>query len=249
MNCDQFSSLIGMRCERVGSDAIEVITPFTFSDGNGLEIFASSRGSQVYLFDDGLTLVHLQSAGLPVAGNKRRWQPLRNIAATYGVNLSDDGVFELLCPADNPAHGFARMVSALLGIAAWERDQAGVSIDSSWFVEEVALYLQAWKQSEKLLRKPSVRGFSGRTLTFDFALGDLLIDALLPHGITTGAELRKLVDFSSSSAKGEQEPMIILDDRTHPEQAKQEQDILSRLATVWPVSALIAATGSSGAIQ
>ena len=248
MNCEKLQELLGMRCIARGMDSIEIVTPFTFSDGSGFEIFASTRGEQVHLFDDGFTLSQLHSAGLDLR-SKRRWSPLRSIASLYNVTLSDDGVFETLAPASSPSLGFARFISALIGVSSWEREQAGVSADASWLVEEVALYLQAWKPNEKLLRKPSIRGFSGRTLTFDFALNGKYIDAILPHGITTGAELRKLVDFDSSSAKLDSEALIVLDDRSNPEQAKQERDILSRVATVWNVSALIEATSGGSVIQ
>lgn len=244
MNCDRFGDLIGMRCNPAG-DAVEVITPFTFADGNGIELFAQERGSQVHFFDDGFTLLHLQSAGVQIGNNKNRWKPLRTIAQRYEVTLSDDGVFETLCSSEHASVGFARMVSTLLGVAAWERENAGVSLDNSYLVEEVGFYLRAWKPSRDLQRKPIVRGFSGRTLTFDYELDGHLIDAVQPHGRTTGAELRKLVDFNSSPVRLQREPLVIVDDRANPDAAKQELDILGRVATSWALTALIAASGAT----
>jgi len=241
MNCENFDSLIGMRCNPLG-DAVEVVTPFTFSDGSALEIFAQERGSQVHFFDDGFTLLHLHSAGIQIAGQKKRWKPLRAIAQKYGATLSDHGVFEVLCSRPQASTGFAQLVSTLLEVAAWERENAGVSFDNEWLVEEVAMHLRAWKPAASLTKKPTVRGFSGRSLTFDYEFDGQLIDAVTPHSASTGAELRKLVDFNSGPARLGKEPLIIVDDRFHPEAAKQELGILGRVAKAWPMSSLLAAS-------
>jgi Domain of unknown function DUF1828 len=185
MNCDQFETLIGMRCNPVGS-AVEVITPFTFPDGDGIEVFAQDHGPQVHFFDDGYTLLHLHSVGIHLT-DKKRWKPLRAIADLHGVSLSNDGVFETLCSTDYAGHGFARMVSTLMGIAAWEREQIGIAQDSAWFVEEVAMYLKAWKPGAAILEKPTVKGFSGRSLRFNFQINNQFIDAMQPHGASTGS--------------------------------------------------------------
>lgn len=241
MNCEKLSDIIGMRCNQLDS-SIEVLTPFTFSDGNGIELFAQEHGPQIHFFDDGFTLLHLHSVGISL-NNKMRWLPLRGIAENYGVTLSDDGVFETLSSISNPSNGFARMVAALIGIAAWEREQIGVSADTALLVDEVALYLRAWKPSLKLLERPSIKGFSGRSLTFDFEFGDQYIDAVHPHFASTGAELRKLVDFNSASVAANKEALVIVDDRNNPDLAKQEIGIIGRVAKTWPMSSLMVASG------
>ena len=228
---------------------MEIVTPFTFRDGNGIEIFAREVGTQVHFFDDGLTLLHLHSAGFSLGANKKKWQPLRAIAENFGVTLSDNGVFEMLCPRHSASHGFAKIMSALLGIASWERENAGVSLDAGDLVEEVAIYLQAWKPAEKIIERPSVLGFSGRKLTFNFEMGGEYIDAIQPHSASTGAELRKLVDLNSAPDTVRKEVLIIVDDRRAPESAKQEIGILGRVAKVWPMSSLITAAGESRLLQ
>lgn len=245
MNCDQLQQIIGMRCNPIG-DAIEVITPFTFSDGDGLEMFAKSAGNLIHFFDDGLTVHHLHGIGIKIGTNKKRWQPLRNIAANHGVTLSDDGVFETLCSSSNPSLGFARMVSTLLGVASWEREQHGVAIDAEWLIEEVALYLKSWKPSSNLIEKPSARGFSGRVLHFDFELNGQYVDAIQPHSASTGAELRKIVDLSSSLSNKDKSVLVIVDDRSNPDAAKQEIGILGRVTEAWSMTGLIKASGEIG---
>lgn len=249
MNCDDFQQIIGMRCNPVGS-ALEVVTPFTFNDGDGFEIFAQTMGPQVHFFDDGFTLMHLHGAGIFLK-DKKQWKPLKAIAELNGATLSEDGVFETLCSSDNPSVGFARMVSTLIGVAAWEREQFGVEQDNAAFVEEVALHLKAWKPAAPFLENPTAKGFSGRSLKFHFQIENQLVDAIQPHGATTGAELRKIIDLNYAASHKDASVLVIMDDRLNKAaSAKQETEILGRVATVWPMTALIAAsTSTSSAIQ
>lgn len=245
MNCDNFEKIIGMRCNPLGG-AVEVITPFTFPDGDGFEIFAQEMGPQVHFFDDGLTLMHLHGAGIFLRG-KRNWKPLKAIAETNGTSLSEDGVFETLCPSTNPSIGFARMVSTLLGVATWEREQFGVEQDAQLFLDEVALHLRAWKPNAAFLEGPTAKGFSGRSLKFHFQVDNQLVDAVQPHGATTGAELRKIIDLNVAASHKDASVLVVMDDRgAKAESARQEIDILGRVAEVWPMTSLIAV--SSGTI-
>lgn len=244
MNCDNFQELIGMRCDQVG-DAVAVTTPFTFDDGDALEIFAKALGPQVHFFDDGFTLFHLQSIGVHLR-DKKQWRPLKAIADANEVSLSDDGVFETLCSADRASVGFARLVSTLLGVSAWAREQKGVAQDAAWFVDEVALYLHAWKPDAAFIDRPVVKGFSGRSLTFHFQIENMLVDAIQPHGASTGAVLRKVVDLSTSTMAVPNEVMVVVDDRgPKAESAKQELEIIGRVATAWPMTSLIQAAGGT----
>jgi len=241
MNCENFELLIGMRCNSVG-DAVGVVTPFVFPDGDGIEVYAKQAGSQVHFFDDGFTLMHLNGVGIDVSDAKH-WQPLRAIAGIHGTTLNKDGVFEILWPADSAAQGFARLVSTLLGIAAWERDQAGVSQDASWLVDEVAMYMRQWKPGTAINSKPpAVKGFSGKMLTFDLEVGGQFIDAINPRGQSTNAAIRKFVELNTSVIN--REYMVIVDDRTNPEAAKQEVEIIGQVGVAWPMSKLIKASGA-----
>jgi Domain of unknown function DUF1828 len=244
MNCDSFESLIGMRCNPIG-DSVEVVTPFSFADGDGIDVFAQARGPQVHFFDDGFTLMHLHSVGIHLGSDKKRWKPLRTIAEVNGISLSDDGVFETLCPTSNASHGFACLVSTILGVASWEREQMGVAQDSAWFVDEVAMYLKAWKPGALIIDRPTVQGISGRSLKFNFQIANQYIDAIQPNGHSTGSELRKIVDLSSISSNLENEVLVVVDDRTSPKAAKQEISIIGRVAKAWPMTALISASGGN----
>lgn len=242
MNCENFQDLIGMQCSPVGS-AVSIASPFTFPDGDGIEIFAQTHGPQVHFFDDGFTLMHLHSSGITLR-DKKHWRPLKAIADIHGTSLSEDGVFETLCSVHNASLGFARLVSTLLAVAAWEREQSGVEQDSAWFIEEVALYLKAWKPSALIIEKPTAIGFSGRPLKFHFQMGNQFIDAIQPHGASTGAELRKIVDLNTAATQPQNEVLVVIDDRgKKAEAAKQEVDIVGRVAKAWPMTALMTASG------
>jgi hypothetical protein len=232
MNCENFEQLIGMRCNPVG-DAVGVITPFAFPQ---------QAGSQVHFFDDGFTLMHLHGVGIDLTDTKR-WQPLRAIADVHGTTLNKQGVFEVLWPAESAAQGFARLVSTLLGVASWEREQVGVSQDSSWLVDEVAMYMRQWKPSATVNSKPpAVKGFSGKMLTFDLEVGCQFVDAINPRGQSTNAAIRKFVELNTSETN--REYMVIVDDRTNPEAAKQEVEIIGQVGVAWPMSKLIQASGA-----
>ena len=245
MNCDKLQEIIGMRCNPVG-EAVEVITPFTFMDGNAFEIFAQSRGSIVHFFDDGFTLVHLHSAGIDLGADKKRWKPLKNIAESYGVTLSDDGVFEITSSLASASDGFARIVSTLFGIATWEKEQASINTYAEFLIEEAALYLQAWKPNVPFIKRPApLIGLSGRKLKFDFQLGNQYIDAVSAHSNSTGSELRKILDFHAGPGSKDKEVLVIVDDRVNPEIAKEEISVISQIANTWAFSALIKASGAN----
>lgn len=243
MNCSEFQELIGMRCNPIG-DALEIITPFTFTDGDAFEIFAQKMGPQILFFDDGLTLEHLHNVGINIGIDQRKWQPIRSIAENHGVTLSDDGVLEVLCSSGKPSGGLAQLVSTLMDVASWEKTQTQVSLDADFLIEEVAFYLHSWKPESVLEKKVKVKGFSGRTLTFDFCFEGQLIDAIQPHSNSTGATLRKIVDFQSAAQRTDFETLIIVDDRQNSAGAKQEIDILGRITKAWRMSSLVSISGA-----
>lgn len=246
MTWDNLSTLTGMRCEPVptrdGSAVIAVMTPFTFADGDCIEMFAEQVGNQVRLFDEGLTLLHLHTVGIRL-GDRRRWQPLRKAVQPHGVTLTDDGVLEAWAPMAESGVGFARFTSALLSLAAWEREHQGLPMVGDWLVEEAKLYLRAWKPDVELIEKPEpLRGLSGRRHGFDFHLDGEYVDAIAANGNSTGAQLRKLVDLKHNPEHRDLQVRVIVDDRRMPDAAAEEVSILGRVAKAWTMNGLISAT-------
>lgn len=248
MNCEHFSEMIGMRCEPVpghdGSAVVNIVTPFTFADGDGLEIFAKVSGSHIQFFDDGLTMLHMSSVGLRL-NDKRQWRALQQLAKTHDVTMTDHGTFETWAPLDQQADAFARFTSTLLGVAAWEREHRGLPPSAQWLLDEVALHLRAWKPESEVIAEPeAIVGLSGNAYRFDFAIDGELVDAITAHSTATGAELRKLVDIRSNPLHRQQAVRVIVDDRANAAAAKLEMPILGRFATTWSMSALIDAARS-----
>lgn len=248
MNCEQFGTIVGMRCEpiplRDGGEAISLQTPFTLFDGDGVELYAREVGAQVHLFDDGMTMNWLRGLGFKLRDDRRRWGAIRNAVAPYGVALAEDGCLEAYAPHQSASGAFARIVSAILAVDSWARENAGVPHESQWLAEEVALYLRAWKPRAMFSDRPEpLRGFSGRAHTFNMSLDGELIDAIVPHPSSTGGELRKLVDVRSVPIYRDTPIRVILDDRRDAEAAQQEGLILSSVAQTWTLTRLIQAAG------
>jgi hypothetical protein len=249
MNCQQFETLTAMRCEpmetRDQSNVIAVYSPFTFADGGAIEIFAATRGEQIHLFDEGTTMLHVRSVGLPVA-DKRRWQPLKQAAQPYGVTLTDDGAFELLAPLARASVAFARFTSALIAVAAWEREHVGLPSPSEHLVDEVAMHLRAWRPNLELRARPEpLQGLSGKRHQFNFMLGNEYVDAISTNGNSTGAELRKIIDVRGAPATADVDVRVVVDDRRDPRAAEDEMRILGTVARAWSMRRLIAATAAS----
>lgn len=253
MNCDLFQQLTAMRCEpmetRDGSEVIAVYSPFTFADGGAIEIFASTSAGYLHLFDEGTTLLHLRSVGLPV-GDKRRWQPLKQAVQPYGASLTDDGAFEMIAPPHLASVAFARFTSALLAVAAWEREHIGQTMPAETLRQEVAMHLRSWKPDWHLTAKPDpLQGLSGKRHSFDYRFGAEYVDAITANGNSTGAELRKIIDVKSAAAFQDLDIRVIVDDRRDRQAAEDEIRILGRVARAWPMSSLIASSANSQAVN
>lgn len=245
MNCDQFSTLTGMRCEpqptRDGSECIAVVTPFAFFDGAGLSIFASAADHQLHLSDEGLTLFWLMGLhGAAAFEDRRAWRPLRTALAPYGVTLDDNGTIQTISGVDKAPLAFARFVSGLLAVDAWARENANAPAAAT-LVDEAAMYLRAWRTDAVSEPEPIV-GFSGQAHQFALYQAGEYIDAIGPSKAASSSELRKLVDVKASAAHAALDIRVIVDDRRDADRAGVELSILGRFAKAWPMTRLIAAS-------
>lgn len=254
MNCLDFSKATGMRCEplpmRDGSQAIAILTPFSFFDGDGVTVYACAKAQQVEYFDDGACLDWLRTVGLNLDDNRHRWPSIRAAVERYGVVLDEDGGLTTVAPAANPATGFARMVSAQLAIDTWARDCVGKP-QSPHLLDEAALYLRAWRPTSALVVAPeaSTRGITGKVHGFAFRKGNGFVDVIQPHQAASAAELRKLTDVRQLPENADLDIRVIVDDRRDPEAAAQEVQLLSSVARSWPMTRLIEAASQPIAAQ
>ena len=235
--CEGLVKRLGFDCRLVGETTIDVSTPFSFVDGEPIGFYFDQSGSDIRLSDNANTLAHFASIGHDIS-DRKRWRGIKQIVEAFGMELLDSGeiVGRIKKEAEHTLVG--RYVCAMLAVVDWEREYLGVSDEIEQFINEVELYLRAWKPNSPLTRLPIIQGHSGRTHSFHFELERQLIDAVRPHGIRTGSILRKAADVINAGDK--RKILVVMDDREDTERAKIETDILSTMISVMPFTRLVA---------
>lgn len=239
MICDQLQATLGISCHALneeGSVAM-ISTPFTFDDGDGVPVFVESNQTHIRFFDDGDVLFHFMGRGMSFE-DSRRTRFIKNIATTHNIDFTDNGELEVWVVKEQAADGFAKYMAAILDIVGWERDQRGVSTDTTLLVDEVVMCLQAWRQNALINRDPEYMGISGHAYKLDLTIDGEAVVAISPHPASVSAALKKMVDITSSPTNRGLVIKVVLDDRKHPEEAKSEGAILNAVAEVLMMSRL-----------
>jgi uncharacterized protein DUF1828 len=236
MNCAQLFASVGFTCRRLEQPGGEVIhaisTPFQFFDGDGIHVFIEEVGPLVRLFDGGETMFHVAGSGIKFRDN-RSISPIKKLIKDAGADFSDDGeISALAMPAEAHA-SFQKVISAILAVADWESENAGLTSDTATLAAEVEFYLRQWKPAAEILRGQSLPGISGRNHEFEFMVDGQLIDVVSSRPQSTAAEVRKLADVSGIPSQARTDIKVIIDDRPDHARAAQEAAILSRFAEVW----------------
>lgn len=249
MICKDISSLIGLTCHPLNSDGSVAIidTPFTFQDGDDLPVFVETVGESIRFFDDNEVVFHFLGRGLGDAKGGLRTRFIQNAISPYGLTLNEANVIEIWANQRSSKDAFARYMSGLLAIVGWEHNNQGVGIDSSYLVEEVALYLQAWRPGKKIHSAPVYTGMSRTEYRLDFEVDGEAIIAIRPHPYSVGNALRKMVDIAGRDQ--EIKFRVVMDDRADAGAAKTQSVILSSMATVTPMSKLIEASRTPESIN
>lgn len=243
--CDSLLTRLGFSCRLVGDETIDVSTPFAFADGEPIGFYLEEKGLNVHLNDNANTLAHLGAIGYDIS-DRKKWRSVKLAVEAFGFEMSDYGQILGNSPIKAQHLLVTRYISAMMAVVDWEREYLGLSEDVDQFVQEVEMYLRAWKPDARLDYFPMVTGHSGRMHRFHFDFDGSLIDAARPHGTRTGSILRKAADVINT---GEQRKiLVIMDDRGDLERAKIETDILSTMVSVMPFTRLIANV-SGGAAQ
>lgn len=243
MICDSLFTKLGFSWRVRPDGSYRVCTPFTFTDGEPIGLYLSSRHGLARISDNADTLFHMRSIGLDVS-DRRKWRGMGSIVSAFGLTLHDSG--EVFGEAEEGGEHtlLASYLGAMLAIAEMEREALCLSPEPETFVDEVGGYLNVWRPNDILLRNVSVRGHSGRSHTFHFMLGPDLIDAARPNSTRTGAILRKVADIRNGPGAGE--ITVVMDDRGDQERASAESDILGTLVRVLPMSRLIRNLSGAG---
>jgi hypothetical protein len=232
MNCDWVKSVSAFDCVPVrgmrGETGVEIGTPFSYADGTAIVFYSFEQNDHLLLTDNGDMLAHLSAAGLnPHKG--RRMSILRERLTRFGLTLTNEGDVRALVPKNRAQFAFASAISGMLAIAEWEHEQIGVDERVRNLADEAEIYLREWKPATPLIRHPKVNGQSRKSYTFDFLLGDELIDIVPANHTATGALMRKAGDILNSPSLGEKSIRVVIDDTFDPERAEVERQIMGSL--------------------
>ena len=219
----------------MGPRLIAVDTPFLFADGEPISFYLDENVNAVVVSDNANTLAHLASIGFDIT-DRRGWKSVGNIVSSFGFDLLDSGEIVGKGIIGQEQELVTKYISAMLAVVDWECDYLAASSEVNEYLQEVEMYLRAWKPDATLLHSPVVQGHSGRPHYFHYEFDKKLIDAARPHSSRTGSILRKAADVINSGVK--REIVVILDDREDSERAKVETDILSTMVSVLPITRL-----------
>jgi hypothetical protein len=253
--CHNMCEKLGFGCETlaVGAGGIVALdTPFGFSDGTPFVIYAEPLGGgMVRFFDAGETLFHAMGRGIR-SFHSRKYQSIKSTVARHDVIVSETGEIEAYIPEAKTPIGFARFISALLAIADWEDENAGLDLGDkeSRLVEEARLYLTAIHPDLPAVKSNfRARGLSGREYGFHLMQGDAQIDAITSHPAAAASELYKLVDLRGKTLTADTKIIVVIDDRVSIDQADKEAAVLGQYAETWPMRHLINTASANSPIK
>jgi len=208
--------------------------PYHFSDGSCLSAYVIEQERGYLVSDDGATIFKILCNDIDLS-DRRRWQPLKNIASRYGFELNDSGTLRKLYPAEAVSDIPRELLLMMAEVVNWEvsiHETGDYDLTLHTHVEELltAIYKQQ-PESNKVVTGPH-----GAKYSFDFYVGDTYIDAFKPHAITTGAKLRKLHDLARLDS--EMKFLMVIDDRFDAEKASSEMGIFSDIASATLLTSL-----------
>lgn len=241
MNCTELIESLGLNCKILPSSDGKPIhcisTPFDYFDGDGIHLYAEELDGFVRFFDAGDSLFHVVGSGIKFR-DKRSIKPIKKLVEDSGAQLSDEGEISTLAPIKDSKEGFKKVLTAILNVAGWEAENAGISTDVTSLASEVEIYLREWKPGHEFLYEQPLEGISGRPHLFSFLIDGELVDVVSSAPQSTASEIRKLADIRGIPSQAETRIRVIIDDRSNSKRAHEEALILSRFADVWLLTSL-----------
>ena len=239
MICSSLSTTIGFTCHPLNDDgSVAMIdTPFTFADGDDIPVFVETIAGQVRFFDDGNVMLHLRGRGVSM-NDSRQTRFLRKLAESNGLKLNDMGEMEIWARSTDAPMAFAKYISAMVAVTAWEAEQEGVTTDTSLFLEEVVMCLRAWKLGATISEGEKFIGISGEEYKMDVSVDGRPVLAIGTHHATVSAAAKKLLDINASPSNVQVDVLVVMDDRIEPELARREGLVLDSVSTVLMMSKL-----------
>lgn len=254
VGCKAFCESLGFGCETLDfgdGSVVALDTPFEFSDGTGLTIYAEHLGPKIRFFDAGETLFHAYSRGIR-SFHAREYQPIRTLIDRFGASVNGNGEIELYGSSADTPGAFAHFVQSLLALVDWETKNLGMDVShtrQSRLVQEARFYLAAIKPDVPVLPAAQrFRGLSGREYAFHLEQGGTWIDAVSANHIAASSELHKIADIRGKPATRDMEITVVIDDRSMAKAAEQEATVISQFATVWKLSDLVTKVAPSNQV-
>ena len=239
MNCNWLHTASAFDCVPVrglhNEAGIEIGTPFSYTDGTAIVLYAMEEGDRLLLSDNGEMLAHLSAVGINVS---KRLSTLRERVAPFGLTLTEKGDVRALVPVEQGSHMLAATISAMLSVAEWEREQLGLDEQTKNLADEAEIFLREWKPQAILERRPKIKGQSKREHSFDFLLDGEYIDVIAANHVATGGTMRKAGDVKNSPYLLDRDIRVVIDDRFDPERAEVERQILGSLVKAMSLSKL-----------
>lgn len=231
MNCSWLEQAATFTCVPVkgvhGEDAIEVSTPFSFSDGTAIVFYVIDENQHTLISDNGESVAHLSSMGISVNGNSIK--SISDRIGFAGLSFGESYDLRAIYPKSTSPNMIGRFVEGMLAVAQWEREHLRLSEKDRNLVEEAEICLRAWKPGHRLEKRAKIKGQSKNEYTFDFLLDGEYIDIISPNHNATGAVMRKAADIRNSPYLENRSIRIVVDDSTDPVRAGIEQKILGSL--------------------
>jgi hypothetical protein len=233
MICSKISEMIGFECHPLSDDGnvAMIDTPFVFSDGDGVPVFVEKIAGQVRFFDDGNIIMHFRGRGVTLEDN-RQTRFLKNLAEPNGVRLNDMGELEIWARAEEAPAAFAKYMSTILAVCAWEVEQDGATTDTSLFLDEVTMCLRAWKPHASFKEGREYVGVSGHSYRMDLEFDGRAVLAIGTHPATVSSAAKKLLDIGAATGNSDLDVLVVIDDRQDPDLAKREGLVLESVASV-----------------
>jgi hypothetical protein len=208
--------------------------PYHFSDGSCLSAYVVDQDHGYLVSDDGATLFKMRCNDIDLS-DRRRWLPVKNIAAKYEFELSDSGTLRKFYSVESVREISRDLLLMMAEIVNWEisvHETGDYDLTLHTHVEELltGIYRTA-PETNKVVFGPH-----GAKYDFDFYVGNTYIDAFKPHATTTGSKLRKLHDLSRLD--GEMQFLMVIDDRFDPQKASGELGIFTGMASSTLITSL-----------
>jgi hypothetical protein len=241
MLCETFYKQLGYDCDIAvtsnGESGMRICTPIDFTDGAPFYFFITTQQNQLLtITDNGDTIFHFMSLGL-INNHRKSWKSIRHIAEKSGLMLTEHGEVMALFQDNQQTKLMSSMMEFGYALKAWEQERLGHSLTDLYFIDEVEMALRAWNSKALIEKNPTIKGYSHKSYHFDLSFDNTYVDALQPNARSTGSKLRKIIDLQKGPVSTKL--LFVLDDRSNPDLAQMERDLIGGVSTAMLYSDLI----------